>query len=203
MNGWCCGRGGRRANRLGTRANSPFYPRNNDETSFFLFLVKMFLIFSQKGISSVLSLFYFMWYMLEKPDVPGGGAHCVHLSDGWLSGTLSQNIWKKLNISKCRGFQLIQQLGWVASFSHLKARVNESNALLGWMIYYFVFWLLPMQVDRDGHDQFRCWLTFDMNMIIIIWLKWECDFNQICFKDYKLGLAKQEGKVILLFDSFE
>ena len=93
--------------------------------------------------------------------------------------------------------------GWVASFSHLKARVNESNALLGWMIYYFVFWLLPMQVDRYGHDQFRCWLTFDMNMIIIIWLKWECDFNQICFKDYKLGLAKQEGKVILLFDSFE
>ena len=29
-----------------------------------------------------------------------------------------------------------------------KARLNESNALLGWMIYYFVFWLLPMQVDR-------------------------------------------------------
>ena len=111
MNGWCCGRGGRRANRLGTRANSPFYPRNNDETSFFLFLVKIFLIFSQKGIFSVLSLFYFMWYMLEKPDVPGGGAHCVHLSDGWLSGTLSQNIWKKLNFSKYRGFQLIQQLG--------------------------------------------------------------------------------------------
>merc|ERR1719367_487660 len=41
-----------------------------------------------------------------------------------------------------------------------QARVNESNALLGWMIYYFVFWLLPMQ-------------------------------------DYKLGLAKQEGKHLL------
>ena len=53
-------------------------------------------------------------------------------------------------------FDLFNNWGWVASFSHLKARVNESNALLGWMIYYFVFWLLPMQVDRDGHDQFRC-----------------------------------------------
>jgi len=41
-----------------------------------------------------------------------------------------------------------------------QARLNESNALLGWMIYYFVFWLLPMQ-------------------------------------DYKLGLAKQEGKHLL------
>ena len=40
--------------------------------------------------------------------------------------------------------------GWRTIFTftcYFKARVNESNALLGWMIYYFVFWLLPMQVD--------------------------------------------------------
>ena len=55
-------------------------------------------------------------------------------------------------------------LAWMTFTCYFKARVNESNALLGWMIYYFVFWLLPMQVNIES--------IWPLSWFSRTWLKW-------------------------------
>ena len=89
---------------------------------------------------------------------------CNAGSAGWLT-IFTYTLYLKLVSMRAA---LIHDLpGWHTIFTftcYFKARVNESNALLGWMIYYFVFWLLPMQVNIES-----IWPLWWFSRT---WLKW-------------------------------